>query len=74
MTTNVYAPQGGTVSGVFALEGDGAEAIGQRYGAVLYIEPTNRYIVAASTEKAYNNSENKFISVAKLKNITKMAE
>lgn len=66
MTTNVYAPQGGTVSGVFALEGDGAEAIGQRYGAVLYIEPTNRYIVSASTEKAYNNSENKFISVGEV--------
>lgn len=63
LTTNVYAPQSGTVSGVFALEGDGAEAIGARYGAVLYIEPTNRYTVAADTEKAYNNSENKFISV-----------
>lgn len=63
MTTNVYAPQSGTVSGVFAVEGDGAEAIGQRYGAVLYIEPVNRYTVSASTEKSYNNSANKFISV-----------
>jgi len=63
MTTNVYAPQSGMVSGVFALEGDGAEAITSRYGAVLYIEPTNRYVVSASTEKAYNDSENKFISV-----------
>lgn len=63
LTTKVFAPQAGTVSGVFGIEGDGAEAIGTRYGAVLYIEPTNRYTVAASTEKAYNDSENKFISV-----------
>lgn len=62
-TTNIYAPQAGTVSGVFGQEGDGAESIGERYGAVLYIEPTNRYTVNASTEKSYNSSENKFIHV-----------
>lgn len=62
-TTKIYAPQAGTVSGVFGQEGDGAEDIGTRYGAVLYVEPTNRYTVSASTEKAYNSSENRFISV-----------
>lgn len=62
-TTKVYAPQSGTVSGIFGQEGDSAESIGTRYGAVLYIEPTNRYTVAASTDKAYNRSQNRFISV-----------
>lgn len=63
ITTSVFAPQAGTVSGVFAQEGDGAADIAARYGAVLYIEPVNRYTVAASTEKAYNSSETRFISV-----------
>lgn len=62
-TTRIFAPQEGTVSGVFAQPGDGAEAISTRYGAVLYIEPVNRYTVSASTDKAYNSSENRFISV-----------
>lgn len=30
---------------------------------MLFIEPTNKYAIAASTEKAYNRSENKFIHV-----------
>ena len=56
VTTRVYAPQDGTVASVCAQPGDGAEGVIARYGAVLYIEPTNRYIVQASTEKAYNSS------------------
>lgn len=66
VTTNIYAPQAGQVSGVFGQEGDGAADIVARYGGVLYIQPTNRYTVAASTEKAYNSSENRFISVGEL--------
>ena len=62
-TTLVYAPEAGTVSGVFGQEGDGAETIGSRYGAVVYINPVNRYKVSASTEKAHNSSQTKFISV-----------
>ncbi len=62
-TTKIYAPQEGTVSGVFGQPGDGAESIGTRYGAVIYIEPVNRYTVSATTDKAYNSSENRFISV-----------
>ena len=60
-TTPVYATIEGTVSGVFALPGDSAESVGTRYGAVMYIEPTNRYTLAATTEKAYNKSENKYV-------------
>ena len=60
-TTLNYAPLEGTVTGIYAEEGDDAEAIATRYGAVLYIEPTNRYTIKATTEKAYNKSENKYI-------------
>lgn len=62
-TVKVYAPCEGTVSGVFGDEGDSTEAVTERYGAVMYIEPMRKYTVTASTEKAYNLSENKFIHI-----------
>ena len=60
-TTLNYAPLEGTITGIYAAEGDDASSIGERYGAVLYIEPTNRYTITATTEKAYNKSENKYV-------------
>lgn len=62
-TTRVYAPCDGTVSGVFGVEGDSTDGITERYGAVMYVEPVCKYTVTASTEKAYNISENKFIHI-----------
>ena len=62
-TTRVYADVEGKISGVFGREGDATEGVTERYGGVLFIEPTNKYTIAASTEKAYNRSENKFIHV-----------
>ena len=62
-TTRVYADVEGHVAGVFGKEGDVTEGVTERYGAVLFIEPTNKYTLAASTEKAYNRSENKFVHV-----------
>lgn len=62
-TTRVYAMTEGTVSGVFAHEGDAAEGIKERYGALVYIEPINRYTLEASTEKAFNSSENRYIHI-----------
>lgn len=62
-TTKVYATVDGTVSGVFAREGDSTEGIVERYGGVVYIEPTNRYKIAATTEKAYNSSDTKYIHI-----------
>lgn len=62
-TTKVYASTDGTITGVFGEEGDDTEGITERYGAVLYIEPVNKYTISASTEKAYNRSENKFIHI-----------
>ena len=62
-TTKVYATADGTVSGVFAKEGDDTEGVVSRYGAVVYIEPTNSYIVSATTEKAYNSSSTKYVHI-----------
>ncbi|MBQ4090554.1 MAG: HlyD family efflux transporter periplasmic adaptor subunit [Clostridia bacterium] len=62
-TVKVYAPCEGTVAGVFGTEGDSIEGITERYGAVMYIEPLRKYTITASTEKAYNLSENKFIHI-----------
>jgi multidrug resistance efflux pump len=62
-TTKVFADMDGTVGGIFAKEGDQTEGITERYGAVMYIEPVNRYVVSATTEKAYNSSETRFIHI-----------
>ena len=62
-TTKVFAEMDGTVSGIFAREGDQTEGITERYGAVMYIEPVNRYVVSATTEKAYNSSETRYIHI-----------
>ena len=62
-TTKVYAMTDGTVSGVFAREGDAAEGVKTRYGALVYIEPINRFTLSCSTEKAYNSSENRYIHI-----------
>ena len=63
VTAKVYAPQDGVVGSVCAQEGDGAEGVIARYGAILYIEPTNRYIIQATTEKAYNSSSTKYVHI-----------
>lgn len=60
-TTLNYAPVEGTITGLYAQEGDGTESVTERYGAVLYIEPTHKYTLAATSEKAFNSSENYFI-------------
>ena len=60
-TTLNYAPIEGTVSGLYIAEGDKAEDVTERYGASLYIEPTNRYLITATTDKAYTASENRYI-------------
>ena len=60
-TTLNYAPVEGKIAGMYAQAGDSAETVAERYGALLYIEPTNRYTVEATSEKAYNTSENYYI-------------
>ena len=62
-TTKVYAQMDGIVSGIFASEGDKTEDITERYGGVMYIEPITRYVVTATTEKAYNSSDTKYVHI-----------
>lgn len=62
-TTRVYATEDGVVTGIFAQPGDSAETIASRYGAVLYIEGETVYTISASTDKAYDATENKFVHV-----------
>ena len=62
-TTKVYAPEDGVVTGLFAQAGDSADAISQRYGAVMYIEGESVYTISASTDNAYNTTGNKFVHV-----------
>ena len=62
-TTKVYAAESGTVTGVFGVPGDSAETVSSRYGAVMYIEGEWLYTIAASTDNAYNTTENKFVHV-----------
>ena len=62
-TTKVYAAESGTVTGLFGQLGDSAEDIAQRYGAVMYIEGESVYSIAASTENAYNDTDNKLVHV-----------
>ena len=62
-TTKTYASTDGTVSGVFAHEGDSADGVKNQYGALVYIEPMNRFTLACSTEKGYNSSENRYIHI-----------
>ncbi len=63
ITTKVYAQTDGTVSGVFGQAGDSAEDVGARSGAVLYIEPAQKYTITADIQKAYNNSDNKYVNI-----------
>ena len=62
-TTKVFADMDGTVSGIFAREGDQTEGITERYGAVMYIEPVFFFNDTATTEKAYNSSETRYIHI-----------
>lgn len=60
-TSKVYAAYDGTISGIFAQPGDSVQDVTGRYGAIMYIEPTARYTISASTENAYNKSATKYV-------------
>ena len=60
-TTKIYADRDGKVSGIFGQPGDDAEAVTERYGAVLYLEEDAGYTVSATTAKAYNSMDTKIV-------------
>lgn len=62
-TVKVYAPFDGIARGVQVGQGDNAEAVQVRYGALCYIEPENLMIIHASINGAYDRDENKIIHI-----------
>lgn len=62
-TVKVYADEDGTVTGIFGEPGDLAETVASRYGAVMYIEGSSSFTIAATTENAYNSASAKFVHV-----------
>jgi biotin carboxyl carrier protein len=62
----VYAPEAGTVRGVFVAEGDDAAAAVARYGQIMGIEPDIGYRVSATTSGAYNEDANKVLHLGEL--------
>ena len=62
-TTKVYAPAAGVVTGIFGQAGDAVEDVVTRVGAVLYIEPEQKYSITADIQYAYNDSDNKYVNI-----------
>ncbi|MEI3406687.1 MAG: hypothetical protein V8Q79_08935 [Christensenellales bacterium] len=60
-TTPIYATQAGTVSAVFAGVGDDASGVAAHYGSLAVIEPKNALYIAASTQQAYDDADNRYI-------------
>ena len=54
---NVYAPQDGIVRGLLVLPGDDAAQTISRYGALLYLQPVEKYTLTASTSGAYDSDK-----------------
>ena len=57
----VYAVENGTVAALFAEAGDDASGVMSRYGALAVIEPEKPLYIAASTQQAYDDDENRYI-------------
>lgn len=53
----------GTVTGIFASEGDDLDSVTGRFGAVMYIDPDACFTVTTNTDKAYDAAENKYIRI-----------
>jgi len=60
-TIPVYAAQGGTVAAVLAGEGDDAEGVQSRYGALAVIEPELALYIDADTTNAYDDDDNRYL-------------
>lgn len=60
-TMPVYAQQAGTVAAVLAGEGDDADGVITRHGALAVIEPRLPLYIDASTTDAYDDEDNKYL-------------
>ena len=59
----VYADVSGTAALVNAKAGDIADAVTERFGAVVMVEYDDRYVIHASTRTGYNNAANRDLHV-----------
>lgn len=64
--TEVLAPCEGTVVGIRPEAGDDAAFLQNRYGALLYLEPSNPFIIETNTKNAYNASDNRDIHIGEV--------
>lgn len=62
-TKTLYAPMAGTVGAVYAGDGDTASIVTQRYGALLAIDPVNRFIVQCNTRTGYDSANTRDVRV-----------
>ena len=62
-TQTLRAPVSGTVTGVFAAEGEDAGAVLSRFGLLAAIEPENSYLIRATINGAYNKKKNKELHI-----------
>ncbi len=60
-TTKVYSPIDGEITGMFAQVGDTVSNVVTRYGAAIYITPTNKYTIKADTDYAFASAENMYV-------------
>ena len=60
---NVYAPESGEITAVFAQQGEYASSAMTRYGSLGAMEAKGQQIIQASTAGAYNKNRNKEIHV-----------
>ena len=63
MTTNICAPEDGTVRYIFAEQGDSADSAMATYGAVLALEPSARQRMHCTYEDAADYEENKHLHI-----------
>ena len=63
MTTNICAPEDGTVRYLFAEQGDSADSAMATYGAVLALEPSARQRMHCTYEDAADYEENKHLHI-----------
>lgn len=59
----MYAPLNGSIGSLGAQVGDNTAYFQDQYGAVMFIEPENQFIIETDTKEAYGTDENLFIHV-----------
>ena len=66
MTTTLRAQEEGKISFLFVEEGDDADAVMRRYGALGALKPVIQKLVQATTQGAFNREENKLLQIGEI--------